>query len=792
MPINYDDIDFCLNILMDIAYNKDTQECYEIDYAKTNDVIEIFKKNKDYDYEPFFNTDFSYVGKNKDRLLFKRVSKSGFPMLIKVKPYDKNASLNDFHSKEMVDMIMNYRLGGLSLETQTQRFILYPILNFDIKMSELNVINKLISGEIKKNYTVSPDDYICIQSFENYFKLFTLRQYLDENIKNMNSNDIKSIIFQVLYILYKIQTKYPSFRHNDLDIDSIYGYVLNGEDTYDEFTVSDKSYVVPVKFAVKLTNFYNSNIIKYIDNRQISMKSDNPYYDVHYFLTSLFYYLKDSTKTYNDVYGFIDEIIPDKYKSTNKNNIGLDEAFYLQDVSEIQYPKNIIIKNNFFTDLIKDTMSSKKIANKRENVRSYGSKDSSVDYMLSSSITDSDNLSKMNLARKTSGKHRGKKRSSKLREYGLDNTDESESSSVGEISEEKKIDEHKEEEHEVKKEKKEKKHKKEKKEKKDGEDDSSSSEEEDDNEDENEDEDVETDDDDDITEDGARGTNLFMNSFNNMNNKMGATKKNNIFSSIEKMGNAKITDQERQQRLQKLEELKRMSEGGKKKGKKGKKVSKSMKPRSQVEEDIMSRLPEGYEGALPHDLEMQLSTQGMMGNPMMQQQMMASQNMMPMSSTAMNPIMNGMDNMGGMAGAMGMNPMMAQGMNPMMAQAMNPSMVQGMNPSLAQAMMPSFGAQNDIATKNQSVFLPQTSVSNNGMMTDGRPLLTEGSQQMPIMSNNNMQHVPMTEGAPLMSDASQGYESMFPKELLLNNGKGVQIGGKRQLNTNKKSKDFFF
>jgi serine/threonine protein kinase len=139
---------------------------------------------------------------------------------------------------------------------------------------------------------------------------------------------IKSVMAQVIYNLYRIQKKYPGFRHHDLHTRNILvrpvpvknmKIVLN-EKTYTISNAGFEAVIIDFGFSVfpriknPLINFNNYK------NIGISRKSDK-HYDLHYFLNSIHDILRQPrTRTERVVKTFIENLLPVNYLM-NKSNV---------------------------------------------------------------------------------------------------------------------------------------------------------------------------------------------------------------------------------------------------------------------------------------------------------------------------------------------------------------------------------------------------------------------------------------------------------------------------------------
>lgn len=372
MKTNYDNIDFCLQILFDFAYDN-TDKCLELKYGpKKNIDISMLKKPIDFDYEHIFKAQITFHSGNHNKLIFKRSSNTGYPSLLRISKYATDTKLTNLSDKHMIDMKLNYIIGEIAVNDE-YKFLLFPIMNFDIKFDDLPIKN-----DVKKHYeTVNDDDMMCIQMFENYYKMETLKSYLDKNYNDFSAVHWKVLAFQIVYILCKIQKMYPLFRHNMLDLESFYVYdPQNSSDTY-ILTIDNYEFVVPnLGFNLKITNFYKSNIPTYADNIHTTLKQDNQYYDIHYIFSTLLNYMDENNINDFNLKSFINEIIPQKFISTN---IGLDEEYYFQNIITILNPFIIITKNIFFSEFIKDNMNRMKRPSLNESsIRSSSMTDSNT------------------------------------------------------------------------------------------------------------------------------------------------------------------------------------------------------------------------------------------------------------------------------------------------------------------------------------------------------------------------------------------------------------------------------
>jgi hypothetical protein len=413
----YDNLDFCLDTAYNFFYDsKDTVECYRYHRIQISEIKPINIKKEEFDYKKIIeDLKLKYEGSSHGRSVYKMYPKGKYPATFRVGLYNKkNTNLRDMKRGELVDMTIQYILTEL-LVTEKFKFILIPIMNFDVPVKEL-ISNPVIKNNLTK---ANENSTAYVQILEHYYSLSTLKEYLNSN--DMTNTKWKVLIFQVLYALFRIGERFDNFRHNSLDLESIYIYTKKTNSSTNTFEVKDKLFLIPNEgFEIKITNFQQSCIRDIIDNRDIPSikKEENLYYDVHYFLHSLLNYFSDSKKHKmpESVKTLIDSIIPQKFRDNNVDFIGLNEINYKKEVTNIFTPMLILTKNNFFAEFIKRIMNSRNssVTNSPVSDTFYGGVDSDIAY--SESLTHASNsplLLAKDMSTKKKGKGRAKKGSSK-------------------------------------------------------------------------------------------------------------------------------------------------------------------------------------------------------------------------------------------------------------------------------------------------------------------------------------------------------------------------------------------
>jgi hypothetical protein len=334
----YDDIDFCLNTLYESIYNTKTEECFMFNIINKKDiVIDDLKKNNEFNYSKVLSGKIEKMGIYNDRLHYK-IKNSIYPYTIEIGFINNKYTNTDQKRPELYNVAMMYMGSELVFEEKFNH-ILLPIMCFDIKKEKLEKIIPTLEKDFGKLYQSNNDNmYIIIT--EHFFKMYTLKEYLDENIDNLNENDLNNILFQIYITLGKLNERFNKFRHNKLNLESIRLYLKEPRD--DIYKFDKEIYTLKNnKIIIKITDFdYSYNTGDYIQNNNPfillnNANIDNPYYDIHYITNLIYLYLKNNKsenayKLFKYYTNFFNEIIPEKYRIQNLDNYyGLDQEKYM-------------------------------------------------------------------------------------------------------------------------------------------------------------------------------------------------------------------------------------------------------------------------------------------------------------------------------------------------------------------------------------------------------------------------------------------------------------------------------
>jgi len=226
-----------------------------------------------------------------------------------------------------------------------------PLAKYKKALDEINpkmeytIAKKLEGFDVPKMYLYKTCDNKDIL-YSEYIKGKELGEWL-WNQPSLES--IKSVMAQVIYNLYRIQQKYPGFRHHDLHTRNILVRRVPKKDI--QINLKDKKYTlsndgfeaVMIDFGFSVFPRIKNPLINqdnYI-NIGISRKS-NKFYDLHYFLNGIYGLVRQPrTKTENTIRNFIKTLYPQEYLARRSAVV---KNYRLRGVKFIEKPM-VTVKN---------------------------------------------------------------------------------------------------------------------------------------------------------------------------------------------------------------------------------------------------------------------------------------------------------------------------------------------------------------------------------------------------------------------------------------------------------------
>jgi hypothetical protein len=331
------------NVESIINYNKE-DELLENTY-KSEDVRELMPK-KFMDFSSAINKlggKLLYIKSGSTGHTFKGVyppsERDKLSYAVKVVAYPKKENYGDMYNikrPENAELLMIKLLSEFVIKKQTPHIVL-PILTFNtsikpfLSLSKNDIINNKRYDQFLKKY--KDGEYyqnvsILISEWANSGDLL---DYVRKNYKNFKIKHWRSIFFQLLSVLSIIQSKYPSFRHNDLKMNNILvnEIAISNTDTKYFYKINNQIYHVPnIGFQIKLWDFDFACIPGIVDNSKVEAEwtnkinvkpEQNRYYDIHYFFNTFVkkgFFPEFWTESCipDKVKEFVKRVVPDKYQ----------------------------------------------------------------------------------------------------------------------------------------------------------------------------------------------------------------------------------------------------------------------------------------------------------------------------------------------------------------------------------------------------------------------------------------------------------------------------------------------
>jgi serine/threonine protein kinase len=261
---------------------------------------------------------------------------------VKIVAYPKKEKYGGMYNSkrpENTELLMIKLLSYFVINKQSPHIVL-PITTFNtsikpfLNLTKSNIVNnkkfdnfieRYDNGEYYQNVS------ILVSEWANGGDLL---DYLKKHYKELKTKHWKVIFFQILSVLAIIQTKYPSFRHNDMKANNI---LIHNNANLNEakylYKINDQTYIIPnIGFQIKLWDFDFACIPGVVNNSKVDAEWTNKinikpkqhkYYDIHYFFSTLTrkgffpeFYTEDEIPT--KVKEFVKRVIPPEYE-TGKN-----------------------------------------------------------------------------------------------------------------------------------------------------------------------------------------------------------------------------------------------------------------------------------------------------------------------------------------------------------------------------------------------------------------------------------------------------------------------------------------
>ena len=410
---NNDSIPFRINFIKELLDAKELKSLVNFDITDT----ENFIKNNNINDEDSIDTHDTRNSLNKKMLDFNNViSQIGGKLLyiksgstghtfkgimdmdndnlsyaVKVVAYPKKEDYGDIYDTrrpENAELMMIKLLSYFVIKKQTPHIIL-PIATFYTNITPfVNLIKDDIVDEENKKYNEFIEKYKKKEYHDNVSILISewatrgdFLDYVRKHYKNFKLIHWKVFFFQIISTLAVIQSKFPSFRHNDLKANNILVTKVPKKDgSFSIYKVNSSEYVVPnIGYQIKFWDFDFACIPGVVDNAKVSSEwtkninvipEKNRYYDLHYFFNTFikkgfFSQFMEEDCIPQEARDFINRIVPKKFqegKYVHKRGRILIKDEYI-------IPDEVLKKDPFFEQFRKNRnfnkVSKKEVESKK-------------------------------------------------------------------------------------------------------------------------------------------------------------------------------------------------------------------------------------------------------------------------------------------------------------------------------------------------------------------------------------------------------------------------------------------
>jgi len=380
----YDTIPFRMNFIKDILENNELNPIIDLNNIETeiftypnkfksndnshgiNDIRSILNKKK-LDFYKVINEiggKLRYIKSGTTGHTFKGIISTddglNINYAVKVVAYpkkEKYGEVYDISRPENAEIMMIRLLSYFVINKQTPHIVL-PVGTF---YTSINPFINLIEGDYvdkeNKRYQEFINKYNANEYYDTVSILISewanrgdLLEFIRKNYAEFTVLHWKVIFFQIISVLAVIQSKFPSFRHNDMKANNILIHKIGQRGTIFSYIICRKKYYIPnIGYLIKLWDFDFACIPGIIDNAKVNAKwtdeinvkpQQNRYYDMHYFFNTLikkgFFpeLIKDPTIS-KDVKDFVNRIVPYKFQFgdnvTKRGRILTNEEYLIPD-----------------------------------------------------------------------------------------------------------------------------------------------------------------------------------------------------------------------------------------------------------------------------------------------------------------------------------------------------------------------------------------------------------------------------------------------------------------------------
>lgn len=279
---------------------------------------------------------------------------------VKIVAYPKReryGKMNDIRRPENAELMMIRLLSYFVIKKQTPHIVL-PIGTFNTSIKPfVNLIEENVVDKSNKKYLEFVKRYNNGEYYDTVSVLISewanrgdLLDFIKKNYKEFTLIHWKVIFFQLISTLAVIQSKFPSFRHNDLKANNVLVHKIGQRNTLFSYTVNRCKYIVPsIGYQIKLWDFDFACIPGIVDNAKVNAEwtneinvkpLQNRYYDMHYFFNTLikkgfFPQFMEDKCIPQEAKDFVNRIVPPKFQEgtyvTKRGRFLLDIEYLIPD-----------------------------------------------------------------------------------------------------------------------------------------------------------------------------------------------------------------------------------------------------------------------------------------------------------------------------------------------------------------------------------------------------------------------------------------------------------------------------
>lgn len=311
---------------------------------------------------------FKGIGSNSD-------GEEVMSFAVKMVAYPKKngyGSINNVTRPENSEICMLKLLSYFVIKSQTPHLIL-PIVTFNTSIKPFLTLQE---EEVVSNDNIKYAEFISNYKQDMYYETVSivisewanrgdLSMFLKKHYQKLKLIHWQCIFFQIISTLAIIQTKYPTFRHNDFKANNILISKVDACNKLLIYKVSNKEYILPaIGYNIYLWDFDFACIPGIVDNSKVYQEWTNKinikpvknrYYDIHYFFCTLIYKgflpeLIEDPIVPKEVKKFIEWIVPSEYRPGHPSN-KVNKRCRSQVDDELYKPIDIL-DNEFFSPFL--------------------------------------------------------------------------------------------------------------------------------------------------------------------------------------------------------------------------------------------------------------------------------------------------------------------------------------------------------------------------------------------------------------------------------------------------------